>query len=312
MKRCPTCQRTYADDSLRFCLQDGASLMSVRDALPASDPNTTLTLGQDAAHGDSPQTQRFDARTAPTAETRIPASHTTPQLRAATRGSQDAVPATASSNRALTAGVITIAVLLLALVGIGMALLLRRGSSEGNRNTTAIDGRARESNSDSNGNAGSAASPETNANQAQSPPAPLKITASASSTRSLYRGIGYDAANAVDASLATAWVEGATGPGINEWIRCDFDREVRLRRMLIAPGYFKSPQVWARNNRVAAATLYFSDGSSRDFRFPDRMEEQKLDVGGVKSAWVRVVIKEVYFGTDPDTAISQLSFDWEQ
>lgn len=298
MKRCPTCQRTYTDDSLRFCLQDGATLLS------ASEP---------LSPGDSPQTLILDQRTAPTAETPGHVSHTTPQLSTPTRVSPDAAPRPASSNRVLTAGVVIIAVLLLALVGIGAALLLSRGDSQGNRNTTAAEGSRGAGNSDSNGNTGSAASPETNTNNAESrPPAPLKMTATASSKRSPYRGNNYDPANAIDASLATAWVEGATGPGINEWIRCDFDREVTLRRIVIAPGYFKSPQVWARNNRVAAATIYFSDGSAREFRFPDRMEEQKLDLGAIKSVWVRVVINEVYFGTDPDTAISQLSFDWEQ
>lgn len=297
MKRCPTCQRVYADDSLRFCLQDGASLLSVSDA-PSPD--------------DGPQTEILDSRTALTLETPRPASQTTPQLRSTTRDAQRVAPPTASPNRALTAGVIVIAVLLLALVGIGAALLLRSGSSEGNRNTKAADADGGSRNSDSNGNTGGAPSPAPSANNAGSQPAPLKVVATASSTRSPYRGIGYEPANAVDASLATAWAEGASGPGINEWIRCDFDREVTLRRILIAPGYFKSPQVWARNNRVAAATLYFSDGSSREFRFPDRMEEHKLDLGAVKSAWVRLVINEVYFGTDPDTAISQLSFEWEQ
>src|SRR2546423_10903632 len=111
--------------------------------------------------------------------------------------------------------------------------------------------------------------------------------------------------------MATAWIKGATGPGIGEWIRCDFDREVKLRSILIAPGFFKSPQIWARNNRLAAATLYFSDHSSREFRFPDRMEEQRLAVGGVRTTWVRIVIQEIYFGTDPDTAISQLAFETE-
>jgi hypothetical protein len=309
MKRCPTCQRTYADDSLRFCLQDGAQLLSVSDPLASGDPHGTLALGEVV----SPQMETLDPRTAPTAETPRPASHTTPQLRAPTRGSQDAAPLTPSSNRVLTAGVIVIAVLLLALVGIGAALLLRQGSPEGNRNLTAANSSNGAGNSGSNSNASGAASSETNTNNAESrPPAPLKMTGTASSTRAPYRGIGYDPANALDASLATAWAEGATGPGINEWLRCDFDREVTLRRVIIAPGYFKSPQVWARNNRVASATLYFSDGSSRAFRFPDRMEEQKLDLGGIRSAWVRVVINEVYFGADPDTAISQLSFDWEQ
>ena len=38
MKRCPTCQRSYADDSLRFCLEDGTEL-SIVDA--GDDPHRT-------------------------------------------------------------------------------------------------------------------------------------------------------------------------------------------------------------------------------------------------------------------------------
>jgi hypothetical protein len=48
MKRCPTCQRTYADDTLAFCLEDGSTLLSESAKpfdLPATliipDPRTT-------------------------------------------------------------------------------------------------------------------------------------------------------------------------------------------------------------------------------------------------------------------------------
>lgn len=40
MKRCPTCQQTYADDSLRFCLEDGAPL--VADTAPPYNSGATL------------------------------------------------------------------------------------------------------------------------------------------------------------------------------------------------------------------------------------------------------------------------------
>lgn len=40
MKRCPTCNRTYTDMSLNFCLEDGTPLIS--DAGQAHDPNATL------------------------------------------------------------------------------------------------------------------------------------------------------------------------------------------------------------------------------------------------------------------------------
>lgn len=43
MKRCPTCSRTYTDDALSFCLDDGAPLLSVGGDAPSSfDPNATL------------------------------------------------------------------------------------------------------------------------------------------------------------------------------------------------------------------------------------------------------------------------------
>ena len=40
MKRCPTCNRTYADLSLNFCLDDGTPLTS--DAAPTTDLNATI------------------------------------------------------------------------------------------------------------------------------------------------------------------------------------------------------------------------------------------------------------------------------
>jgi hypothetical protein len=101
------------------------------------------------------------------------------------------------------------------------------------------------------------------------------------------------------------------GPGVGEWLQFDFGREINLHRIVILPGYFKSPQIWAENNRLAAATLQFSDGSSRHFTFPDRMERQSLDVGAIKTRWVRLVIADVYTGTDPDTAVSEVTFEWE-
>jgi len=110
---------------------------------------------------------------------------------------------------------------------------------------------------------------------------------------------------------STAWIEGVDGPGLGEWIRFDFDREINLHRILIQPGYFKSPAIWAENNRIQTLTAYFSDGTSRDLTFTDRMDSQKVDIGSVRTKWVKFVIKSVYYGTDPDTAISEVAFEWD-
>jgi hypothetical protein len=56
MKRCPSCQRTYTDDTLRFCLEDGATLLGVGSS--PSDPLASTLL-------DSPPTAGRD-RSAPT------------------------------------------------------------------------------------------------------------------------------------------------------------------------------------------------------------------------------------------------------
>ncbi len=293
MKRCPTCQSTYTDDSLSFCLQDGALLLGESEEhLTPDESQATLVLNE-APHGlDRAQGKGRDTRSGPTTGAQMPVSPTTPHMRADTHVLQDGAPAPPRSNRALLVGIVVISLLLLMLVGIGVKMLRRGSTWRERRNASNVK-------------------PEANNSNAELPPAPLKITATASSTRPPLRSNTYEAANVLDRNLGSAWLEGASGPGINEWIRCDFDREVKLRRINIAPGYFKSPESWARNNRVAAALLEFSDGSSREVRFPDRMEEQQVEVDGIRTSSVRVHIKEVYFGRDQDTAISQLAFETE-
>jgi len=261
-------------------LQDGSQLVGASDA-PGS-----------AGSDEPPPTEILDARVAPTVRIESPAQTETVRTRATEHSPQGRVArqnvATSPqpSSRAMTLAVLLIAALVVGLVGLGLMFWLR--SPGGSRNTTA-----------------------PGADNERRTAAPLKVTATASSTRPPLAGNTYEAANALDGRLMTAWVEGADGPGLGEWIRCDFEREVTLKRISIAPGYFKSPQIWARNNRLATAVFYFSDGTSRPVSFDDRMEEQMLEVGAVRTNWVRIEIKEVYAGTDPDTAISQLAFESE-
>ncbi|MBD0324783.1 MAG: hypothetical protein ICV68_00030 [Pyrinomonadaceae bacterium] len=47
MKRCPTCQRTYTDESLTFCLEDGAPLLSEpSSSVSADEPPATMILSE--------------------------------------------------------------------------------------------------------------------------------------------------------------------------------------------------------------------------------------------------------------------------
>jgi hypothetical protein len=47
MKHCPSCQRTYADDSLTFCLEDGTALLSASSG--STDPAATLIMSDPRA-----------------------------------------------------------------------------------------------------------------------------------------------------------------------------------------------------------------------------------------------------------------------
>jgi len=284
MKRCPKCNRKYEDDTLRFCLEDGSPLAVVtRDAEP---PATEVMRVQPTLKSSAGPT--------------VPSYPNAGEFRP--RESE-----TRQSNPILTVGVIAIVVLLVALVGIAAFFVLRQPSSDESN-------RAGDNRGSSPTVKEGAPSPNTRTSPDISAPAntaPIKITPSSSSVRLAVQSNTYYPANAMDGKRSTAWIEGVDGPGLGEWIRFDFDREINLHRILIQPGYFKSPAVWAQNNRIQTITATFSDGSSRDLNFSDRMDSQKVDVGSVKTRWVKFVIKSVYYGTDPDTAIGEVAFEWE-
>lgn len=292
MKRCPKCKRKYEDDSLRFCLEDGTSLSAV-----TRDP-------------DPPATEIMPSHVQPTLKASSgPTIPSYPNF-----GDVRPAPSPArQSNSILTAGVIAIAVLLLALVGIAGYFVLRQSRANeaaqtGNDNAKAVNSATKKNDPapvDTKHTADDISTAEP------SNTTPLKITASASSVRLAVQANTYFAANAIDGKRSTAWIEGVDGAGLGEWIRFDFDREINLHRILIQPGYFKSSAIWNENNRIQTLTAQFSDGSSRDLNFDNRMDSQKVDIGSVKTRWVKFVVKSVYYGTDPDTAISEVAFEWE-
>ena len=66
MKRCPTCQTVYADDTLRFCLDDGAPLIT--ESAPVYDSGATLvspTPGMPQTHDPYRPSSSSDQRTSP-------------------------------------------------------------------------------------------------------------------------------------------------------------------------------------------------------------------------------------------------------
>jgi hypothetical protein len=130
MKRCPTCQRRYADETLNFCLEDGSPLITER--APSLDETLTLDAGE------PPPTEILDPALAPT----INAYKTPPTARQQARPTvnefQNAAPPPTTTGKRNTTSVVALTaaatILLLGLGGLGAWLLLKDNGGGANTN----------------------------------------------------------------------------------------------------------------------------------------------------------------------------------
>ena len=76
MKLCPTCQRTYEDDALRFCLEDGTALLSAEGS--AYDPGATIKIPAARVTSDAPTEVMGEERPAPTPTPQAAPQYKTP------------------------------------------------------------------------------------------------------------------------------------------------------------------------------------------------------------------------------------------
>lgn len=136
------------------------------------------------------------------------------------------------------------------------------------------------------------------------------VKISASSTRESESGNLYQPALAFDGNSRTAWSEGAKGAGVGQWIAFDFKDEVNLKEIIIEPGYFKTDELWQKNNRIATANFKFSDGTTKNVSFPDEMKEQKVEFNNVRTKSVMITVNDIHAGLSDsqDTLISEVKF----
>ncbi len=117
----------------------------------------------------------------------------------------------------------------------------------------------------------------------------------------------YDIDNIFDNDDNTAWVEGAEGDGIGEWIQFDFDREYKINRIDLISGYSKSRSIFKANNRIKNLELLFSDGVKINLDLKDTMDLQKIKIEPHVTKSIKFTIKDVYKGSKyEDTCISEL------
>ena len=130
--------------------------------------------------------------------------------------------------------------------------------------------------------------------------------------------VTYGAANAIDGNNSTAWVEGANGDGIGEWIQVNLSQSTMLTGLRIKNGYWKSENHLQKNTRIAKILVSFSDESSETFelydpreKLPGILSSNGQDVVFTQphmSDYVKVTILAVYRdgAEDYDTCISEL------
>jgi hypothetical protein len=121
-------------------------------------------------------------------------------------------------------------------------------------------------------------------------------------------GNSYGATNLFDASTGTAWVEGAPGNGIGEWVTVEFETLRRVKSIHVQNGYQKSPDIFAKNNRVRQLRVLFSGGESQIFILDDKLSAQLLGLRSpIAAFWLKFIIDDVWAGNKyTDTAITKL------
>lgn len=117
----------------------------------------------------------------------------------------------------------------------------------------------------------------------------------------------FRAPNLLDENLATAWNEGAPGPGIGEWVRFDFERPAVLTRIEIANGFQKDEERFQGCIRVRSLKLEYSNGSVQLVDLLDTMDVQAVMARSEPTAWLKMTITAIYPDyTWDDAAMSEV------
>lgn len=131
-----------------------------------------------------------------------------------------------------------------------------------------------------------------------------------------------------DDDVRTAWVEGAKGYGVGEYIEFIFDYNApRATSVTISNGYNKNPTTWKNNSRVKTLNIYEDDKLLMIVNLADTRDLQSFDLphpipnregaSGLSRrdenkppVHLKMMISEVYKGDRyDDTAISEITFD---
>ncbi len=300
MRICPECHTKYTDATLKFCLQDGKELSEANE-------EKTLVLDSDFfanektfAENLSPKTSAFEK--IGTDENVISGGTSSPaeqvSIPTVNRGAIADSSRNFDTNSKIEGNKVSFLKGLF--IGFGLIGLLIAGILAGLYLPSMVSS-VSNSNTNSNGSRNETGKILSNSSN---------VKLSSSSSRKTEAGNHYLPELVFDGNSRTAWAEAVKGGGKGEWIAFDFDEEVTLSGIIIEPGYFKTDELWRKNNRVKEIKLKFSSGETRGFEFPSEMKEQKLDLSNVKTKSVMITIMDFYPGEADaeDTLISEVKF----
>ena len=148
------------------------------------------------------------------------------------------------------------------------------------------------------------------------------VTVRGSSALPTREGSYYDASRAHDLSLQSAWVEGAKGDGIGEYLEYTVrvtpglhPPDAAITHLIVFNGYRKTHDLWRKNNRIRRLRLSIDGKPYGIVTLADSYSEQEVKVGAIKlpphtkTLHLRFTIESAYPGTHyRDTALTELEF----
>lgn len=121
----------------------------------------------------------------------------------------------------------------------------------------------------------------------------------------------YHPINIFDENLNTAWFEGDTVEGINQYIEFNFFIPINIESISIRNGYSKSEKLFNANNRVKTFDILLNNTFKSTIDLKDTMEVQKFEIKSNNVKSIRFVIRDIYKGSKyNDTGISEVSFNF--
>ena len=130
------------------------------------------------------------------------------------------------------------------------------------------------------------------------------------SSHLIQKSMNYKVENVIDDNPSTAWIEGVSDDGIGQFIQFSSNNTFRVDKIDIINGFSKNKKTYMKNNRVKKVIIEFSDKSQQVYELEDNnMEYQTIDIGGINTNSVKVIIQEVYTNgrVYKDTCISEIS-----